>query len=156
MTITSKDIKHLWARAGGRCSICDQDLTKTGGDVAHIVARQPDGPRGDAELSPEERDAYDNLILLCPDHHRLIDLVEPEKWPAERLRQAKAAQEERIRSAGQEVSEISGEIIVRVTAVDDAAGLRIKRPTRIKPGTHVEVEATDTGRVTGVEIGGDE
>lgn len=156
MTIANRDIKHLWARVGGQCSICDQDLTNTGGDVAHIVARQPDGARGDAELSPEQRDAYDNLILLCPNHHRLIDLTEPEKWSAERLRQVKADQEERIRSAGQEVTEISGEIIVRVADVDDAAGLRIKRPTRIKPGTHVEVEATDTGRVTGVEIGGDE
>lgn len=156
MTISKRDIRNLWGRAGGRCSICDRDVTKTVPDAAHIVARQPDGPRGDADLPPEQRDEYDNLILVCTNCHRLIDVAEPEKWPTERLKQVKADREERIRSAGQEVTEFTGEIIVRASGVDDATGLRTKGPTRIKPGTHVEVDATDTRRVTGVDIGGDE
>ena len=120
------------------------------------MARKADGPRGDAQLPLDQRDRYDNLILVCPNCHRLIDAAELEKWPAERLRRVKADHEARIRKAGQEITEFAGDVKVRVSGVDEATGLRIKRPTRIKPGTHVEVEATDTGRVTGVEIGGDE
>jgi hypothetical protein len=37
------------------------------------VAKSPDGPRGESPLSPEQRDEYSNLILLCPTDHALID-----------------------------------------------------------------------------------
>ena len=39
--------------------------------MAHIIARNPTGPRG----SPAHAsvNTYDNLILLCPSHHTLVD-----------------------------------------------------------------------------------
>jgi hypothetical protein len=43
------------------------------GQEAHIVAEEDDGPRGDATMPVSERNAYANLILLCPTHHILID-----------------------------------------------------------------------------------
>lgn len=43
------------------------------GHEAHIVAEEDDGPRGDPSMPVSERNAYPNLILLCPTHHTLID-----------------------------------------------------------------------------------
>ena len=72
------DIKLLWGRSGNRCANCKLELSPTGdkytlGEMAHIVARSVDGPRGDENLPLDERDKYANLILLCPTHHSEID-----------------------------------------------------------------------------------
>jgi hypothetical protein len=93
MSITSRDLKLLWSRAAGRCSICRIVLTHDSlngdesysvGEQAHIVAESEDGPRGESILSREERGSYFNLILLCPSHHREIDANEAD-YPVERL-----------------------------------------------------------------------
>jgi tetratricopeptide (TPR) repeat protein len=42
------------------------------GEEAHVVARSVRGPRG-RRLPRGEIDGYDNLVLLCPNHHRAID-----------------------------------------------------------------------------------
>ncbi|ADE17028.1 hypothetical protein Nhal_4020 (plasmid) [Nitrosococcus halophilus Nc 4] len=88
-----RDIKILWGRSGNRCAICKLELTPDGtretlGEMAHIVARSPDGPRGGESLPLEERDRYDNLILLCPTHHVEVDKA-PDSWPTTRLRMTK-------------------------------------------------------------------
>ncbi|MEU1721846.1 hypothetical protein [Nonomuraea sp. NPDC005692] len=44
--------------------------------MAHIVADSPKGPRGDSPLTDEERNLAENLILLCNQHHQLIDSKE--------------------------------------------------------------------------------
>ncbi|MCH1643274.1 HNH endonuclease, partial [Paenibacillus timonensis] len=73
MSISSKTRKMLWGRAANRCAICKIELvmdeTETDdesviGDECHIVAREEDGPRGESILSKEQRDKYNNLILL--------------------------------------------------------------------------------------------
>jgi len=43
------------------------------GQVAHIVARSPDGPRGDPNFSKVELHNESNLILLCAHHHSIVD-----------------------------------------------------------------------------------
>lgn len=43
------------------------------GQEAHIVARELNGPRGDSSLPMEERDEYENLVLMCSIHHKVID-----------------------------------------------------------------------------------
>jgi hypothetical protein len=43
------------------------------GEEAHIVAQKEIGPRGRGDLTPEQRDKYDNLILLCSVHHKVVD-----------------------------------------------------------------------------------
>jgi hypothetical protein len=40
---------------------------------AHIFAESPNGPRGDSTLTAEQRSLNQNLILLCNQHHQLID-----------------------------------------------------------------------------------
>ncbi|AYR19467.1 HNH endonuclease [Alcaligenes faecalis] len=101
MAIKGKDIKILWGRSGNRCAICRTQLTQdaaavsatfTLGEQAHIVGEKDNAARGESPLSPEERDSYHNLILLCPNHHTEIDKNEAD-WPVERLHLAKSKHE---------------------------------------------------------------
>jgi hypothetical protein len=45
------DVKLLWGRSGFRCALCKIELTANGpkdtiGEMAHIVAKSSNGPRG--------------------------------------------------------------------------------------------------------------
>jgi hypothetical protein len=60
--------------------------------MAHIVASSDDGPRGDESVSDTERNRYENLILLCPNHHEEVD-AEIERFTSDVLREIKAQHE---------------------------------------------------------------
>jgi hypothetical protein len=101
MAIKLKDVKLLWGRSANRCAICKQELSHDPahatsaiplGEQAHIVAEEPNGPRGKSILTIEERNAYSNLVLLCPTDHTLIDKVEAD-FPIEKLHQLKSEHE---------------------------------------------------------------
>ena len=90
MAIQPKDQKILWAKSAGRCSMpeCREKLVLEAsekvpsknlliGENCHIVAKSEDGPRGNSILTKEERNRYPNLILLCSNHHIVID-IDPE------------------------------------------------------------------------------
>lgn len=66
-------------------------------EVAHIVAASDEGPRGSEEVATEELVGFDNLILLCPNCHTIVDRA-PEEFPVERMRQWKSEHETRLRS----------------------------------------------------------
>ena len=76
--------QRLWGMAGGRCEYtgCNHalwidDVTQKNMNksyVAHIIADEPGGPRGDVVLSLQLRGELSNLMLLCDPHHRLIDV----------------------------------------------------------------------------------
>jgi hypothetical protein len=51
----------------------DEDPVVVLGEIAHIVAESPNGPRGKSPLTTKQRNLYANLILLCNQHHQLID-----------------------------------------------------------------------------------
>lgn len=97
----------LIARAAGRCQICNKFLLtdqflmtdNDNSNMAHIVASSPDGPRGDIERSHQLSTDIDNLMLLCRDHHSLIDNKE-DIYTEELLREIKQAQEKRVRDLG--------------------------------------------------------
>ena len=81
MSITTRDRKLLWARAGGVCALCKSHLTadaKSGdrdvvlGEEAHIVSEEPNGPRF-RPMPRKEVDTYANLLLLCPSDHKVVD-----------------------------------------------------------------------------------
>ena len=103
MDLLLKTRTLLWGRAGGHCSFTECrrnlffDASETDdeslvGDIAHIVAESPDGPRGDSALMPEERRKYSNLILLCKIHHKPID-DQPNTFTVEVLQRMKADHE---------------------------------------------------------------
>ena len=90
---TQTVIKRLFARSGDRCAYprCTVTLVQSEtvvGEICHILASSPDGPRYDEHQSPQARHGYDNLILLCPIHHEIVD-DDPEAYTKERLRKMK-------------------------------------------------------------------
>lgn len=95
MPVSQQDIKLLWGRAAERCSFpdCRMRLTQDRklasdsfplGEQAHIVGATKKSPRGKSNLTKKERDSYYNLILLCPNHHTLID-KNPDDYTIEKL-----------------------------------------------------------------------
>jgi len=101
-------IIELWVRAGGRCEFhgCNdyllQDTLTTNSaklaDIAHIIARSQDGPRGKDAMLLSERNRIENLFLACTKHHRLIDnKAMVAKYSKETLIGYKRTHEERIR-----------------------------------------------------------
>jgi len=90
--------------AGGRCEfdgcnryLFEHFLTCDHGNfsqVAHVVAFSDRGPRGGGRR-PRAVDAIDNLMLLCPDCHKLID-GSADRFTVATLRSYKARHEERI------------------------------------------------------------
>lgn len=79
MAITDKTRKLLWGKSGNRCSICKTELFTNKenknifnlGEECHIISSKKNGPRHKSEI--KDYDFYDNLILLCRNHHKEID-----------------------------------------------------------------------------------
>ena len=63
--------------------------------ICHIHAVSTDGPRGKAGLTDEELNSPENLILLCPNHHTVVD-KQFETYPAEMLKQWKQDHEYKL------------------------------------------------------------
>ena len=104
---TPKTINILIARSGGRCQFenCNKNIFldkftltySNNSNVAHIIASSPDGPRGSKEQSFEMSNKIENLMLMCLEHHHLIDAKENEAlYTVERLHAMKVSQEERV------------------------------------------------------------
>lgn len=101
-------IRALWGKAAGRCEyegcnklLYQDDVTSeyiNRAFVAHIVAASPGGERGDEEQSAQLSDDIDNLMLLCHEHHRLIDHERAAEHGVDRLRAMKKKHEDRIRT----------------------------------------------------------
>ena len=64
--------------------------------MAHVIARRPGGPRGDATGGD---DTYNNLILLCPTHHTEIDKAPDGTFPPAVLLVWKKQHEMNVREA---------------------------------------------------------
>jgi hypothetical protein len=88
----AKDL--LWSESGGHCQNpeCQADLhgfvKRTHvGELAHIIPASTKGPRADEgpDLSGSERALPENVILLCPTCHRMVDKA-PQEYPADVLR----------------------------------------------------------------------
>lgn len=76
--------KILAFKSGNICAFpgCTQRLAVDGnnikgasilGEIAHIAGEKPKAARYDSSMTPQQRNALDNLIYLCPTHHTWID-----------------------------------------------------------------------------------
>ncbi|MFZ3077175.1 MAG: hypothetical protein WA139_01855 [Candidatus Aenigmatarchaeota archaeon] len=97
------DVKILWGLAAGRCSfpgckqpcICeasDIDPSAPIGKISHIEAHSNNGPRVNLNLTRDERDCYNNWILLCGKHHDTVD-AQPNTYTSDNLREWKKEHE---------------------------------------------------------------
>lgn len=90
-----KTIKKLFAASGGICAFpgCNTRLQDSIsgallGDICHIHAISKDGPRYAPTYPDDDLNEFDNLLILCPTHHRLID-QEPRLYTSTVLRSMK-------------------------------------------------------------------
>ncbi len=126
MAIADKDIKLLWGRAAGRCSApgCKLDLTplleKSGsvilGEMAHVIGRKPGAARSD--LTAGADDTYENRILLCPNHHTMVDKAAAD-YPTDLLHRWKADWEAQVAGIAVQIktrADLFREVATRLTA----------------------------------------
>lgn len=73
--------------------------TRTGnvGQLAHIVGADPKGPRGRHDSHALANKA-ENVMLVCYDHHRLIDAIDPEAYPIAVLQAMRRKHMQRVNS----------------------------------------------------------
>ncbi|MDP1760570.1 MAG: HNH endonuclease [Candidatus Woesebacteria bacterium] len=82
--IPIKDIKILCMRSGNRCAFPDCgivlvqnstlfDKESIIAEIAHISGEKQGSARYDPTMTDKERNSYHNLILICNNHHQLID-----------------------------------------------------------------------------------
>lgn len=97
---------RLWGISAGRCELCNRplysDLTfgidGNYAEVAHIYAVSSGGPRHQNTMTDEEINNISNLMLLCEEHHHMID-SQPENFAGSVLIDRKREHECRIREA---------------------------------------------------------
>jgi hypothetical protein len=84
-------LKKLFALSHNRCAFsgCTTQIVDSASDVltgqiCHIKARNPGGPRYDEKQTEEQRHAFENLIILCGVHHKIVD-NQPTKFTAQLL-----------------------------------------------------------------------
>lgn len=119
----SKSERVLWARSGGRCQHpgCATDLLSLNGlkiywerintgEMAHNVASNPRGPRGDEERSHDLSDDPDNILVLCGKCHTIADSL-PDVYREEILQSWKQRHEARVTTAARMTE---GDIVVPI------------------------------------------
>ncbi|MEU4494647.1 Shedu immune nuclease family protein [Streptomyces sp. NPDC023998] len=97
--------REAFALAGGRCSFpgCPTPRTLDNGlpllEIAYIASPVPGGPRYlNITSSRDAADQSDNIIVLCPTHHALVD-SNWEAYPVKILRQMREGHLERVNQA---------------------------------------------------------
>ena len=95
---SEKTVKRLFALSRNRCAYprCETPIVHSSGtitgEVCHIKAQSTGGPRFDSKQSDEARHAFDNLLLLCSVHHRIVD-ERPDTYTVELLAEMKEMHE---------------------------------------------------------------
>lgn len=103
-TYKQSDLKRLFVLSGCECAnpFCNnkliaKDYTSILGEICHIEAASPDGPRYNPNQTDDERRGFDNLILLCESCHKIIDNKTNERqYPVELLQKWKRSHQEKI------------------------------------------------------------
>jgi hypothetical protein len=76
----------------GACEVHLTDPSWTGvqARICHIQGLRPGSARYNPAMSDRERNHFDNLLLLCPNHHGRVDDLEPKRYTVEVLTRMKA------------------------------------------------------------------
>lgn len=94
-------VKRLFALSGNACAFakCPMPLVEPTsgsivGEICHIKGERPGAARYDPAQTDEQRHAFDNLVLLCNAHHKVVD-DDDVAYTAERLLHMKLQHESR-------------------------------------------------------------
>lgn len=115
-------IKRLFAESGNLCAfpkcqtrLIHEDSGVVVGEMCHIQGKEPGGPRHNPNQSPAERDGYENLILLCSVHHKVVD-DDFEAYSVERLATMKKTHRDRGLPSGNVGEQLIAKLQTNVAA----------------------------------------
>jgi hypothetical protein len=96
------------------------------GRICHINARSAGGPRFDQDQSEADRRSFENLLLMCPTHHDVID-DDPEAYTVERLIKIKQGHESKAAAVEPLEDEaasafIAGDVFDSVVTINQSGG----------------------------------
>ncbi len=95
---SQQTLKKLFALSGNKCACptCEEEMIDSKrnvfGEVCHINGLEPKATRYNPKLTPSELNDYENLILLCPNHHTKAD-ADADTYTSEKLKEMKTAHE---------------------------------------------------------------
>lgn len=149
-------IKRLFIESGRRCAFpgCETPLVLESGEIigeiCHIRARNARGPRHDRNQSEAQRQGYDNLLLLCPTHHRVID-AQPAAYTVEVLQEMKAQAIANLDGPERPSDRIfAGGLLGKLRDViinDNQGNIAINSPGAIQAGTLVVKSTRGTTKI---------
>jgi len=94
MAVSDHTRHVLYFRSGNQCAFprCNRELVEEKaesdkhsivGIICHIKGQKPRSARYDPNMSDEERNGVDNLVVFCPTHHKIVD-DQPNEYTVER------------------------------------------------------------------------
>lgn len=94
--------RMLYANSGNQCAICGSQLiydnTTNASEICHIEAVNNDGARYNPNLTDEYVNSYENLILLCPTCHTIVDnKLNESVYTVEYLKRIKCQREQYVK-----------------------------------------------------------
>lgn len=114
---TEKTIRRLFAMSGNLCAFpeCSSLLIEPSGtitgEICHIRAQKPGGARFDGTQTETDRHGYKNLILLCGQHHKIVD-AESALYSVDVLERMKAIREQKGGRAERETDGIFAQLLL--------------------------------------------
>lgn len=107
MSYSDQTLKKLFALSGNVCAfpgcpapIVDTDTGVVVGDICHIKGKSENGPRHDPTQSEADRNSYENLLVMCVAHNRIVDGRKTwDQYPVERLQEFKRNHEARYQGS---------------------------------------------------------
>lgn len=141
---TTTTIKRLFALSGNICAFpgCQLPIIESGGtvtgEICHIHARNSGGPRFDASQSDAERNDFDNLILLCRAHHKVVD-SQIDSYSADVLREIKEIHQNVAGRPERSADSIFAKILLnglqRIEISDNTGNIAVNSPGAIQAQT---------------------
>ncbi len=138
---SSTTVRKLFALSLNRCAypgcashLVDTDTNTILAEICHIHAQSEGGPRFSPLLTKEQVHSFENLLLLCGSHHKVIDARENwGRFDADELRAMKASHEAHARQHHGVPFEIS----------EEAAQQLIVKSVVYQPfSTHVDLQGS--------------
>ena len=127
MAVSETTKKELIGMSYNQCNYqgCDKPIVEFDdnakqavivGEAAHICGKRPGSERYDKTQTDAERDHFDNLLMMCAKHHKMIDKSGAGKtYTAETLRRWKAEhQKAKIGEADKSWIHTGGETLMQV------------------------------------------
>jgi len=155
--IPPKDQKILCLRSGNICAFpdcntslvvgkTDADKESVIGDMAHIEGEKPGAARYNPNMIDEDRNSYNNLIMICKIHHKIID-DQPQEYPVQRLKQMKSEHENWIReSTAKEILNVTfAELSVVTKYIVSGQSFRADDYTLIPPRDKIQKNRLSSG-----------